>query len=1130
MNSAIIATFLFSRCKSALYSESCDNNYIGVGQVSRVSQKSRRLSTGEAWSPKNHSEQALGRYSSTDSLSSYSSSASRYQPIARVVSAKSTPSLNQEDGRVEEPPVNLAPHNPLVASMSSSRSTPNLDKEAEQTDAMVSRKFRKPSVYEALASKSGLDFAPTIQGRHHWEPKERRNGTTSTVFHQRLSSSTNLQPYHCRQTSSQSTASDCTSSSCNSHAAHSRQLSGHSSYSEDEGGVQSPRSEESLLSSSDVPSYPYGRDSGHTSLPSFPSHHFMTSEESSMTVDEFRGRSHWTSQPDLDCLPSSPGSPPPPAPPVRDSSSLKYAKQGLDHHEKYPSWPVGQQEGTQRSRSWTEIPTSDGLKDKNYPRKKFLQTSYTQQLKTVLEKTEKGVAHDDARFISSLHGQYIGHLNMLQSNHHPMGRSASYEFDTVFEPPERPYAASSYDREFGRRDYNSAHSPPERDLTSEKLQHHKSQQIRQEDAILKDLSQFNNRRQSTTSPNTSSTTVSNTNANHNWWASHQNVGNSYPSETSANQNNASGHNHHHQDTPMLDRLRLESSRWSGDHDKDGRLGNNGGAGGRDSITSTTSSQETLKWHGSSSDLSVKSDKQQPHSVETVVHSARVQPPQRHNSESVLYYGVEEASAIARSVSDVNDCRRDSPSKLKAPAGTPSDNSDIAPPLPRKTRQWADQVQKNNYINRIQMQVRQMGTPRDHGGTESISGPGIRAATLAREEIQPPLSPEFAKPLSVAERIQDLERQARTRSSMNNIQHGGSGHSNRPYVSNTLKASRRPKQVVGNKGQTGNGVGSNSLAWQTNRCEDVSSSSTSLASSTTGGGGSETRMSYLDPEKKHKVSDPELKAIQKQAVWSFFERQTGISAHGRSSISNGNSSKDSAHFLSRRMAQSLPRDYLQEFKRLQQMEERKPSQHHHHASVGPVTTHNAAIANHTITSTAEKNSTRPELNESPERKDINETNAIGPHKHAHSKESGSVSQATIPDKHQRNSKSPKSTVSSRLSSSSSSSSASSISSSSPTSVTTSAYASVLQPHNRTPNVCYNTCTQTDSDIVTITEAVQTSFPEETHHLQVRGITFSPSKLLRRVVFITDNQTLNRRNNFGLLPAVTSGLNPFTKGVF
>ncbi|CAN8006380.1 unnamed protein product, partial [Ixodes hexagonus] len=42
-----------------------------------------------------------------------------------------------------------------------------------------------------------------------------------------------------------------------------------------------------------------------------------------------------------------------------------------------------------------------------------------------------------------------------------------------------------------------------------------------------------------------------------------------------------------------------------------------------------------------------------------------------------------------------------------------------------------------------------------------------------------------------------------------------------------------------------------------------------------------RVLFLDPEKKHRVSDPELKAIQKQAVLSFYKRQTSQDSKNRS---------------------------------------------------------------------------------------------------------------------------------------------------------------------------------------------------------------------------------------------------------
>jgi hypothetical protein len=68
--------------------------------------------------------------------------------------------------------------------------------------------------------------------------------------------------------------------------------------------------------------------------------------------------------------------------------------------------------------------------------------------------------------------------------------------------------------------------------------------------------------------------------------------------------------------------------------------------GRDSVVTTSSgsasSSETLKWHGSLSDVSVASSSCTHHgsasSRQLIAHSARVQTPQRHHSESVLYLG------------------------------------------------------------------------------------------------------------------------------------------------------------------------------------------------------------------------------------------------------------------------------------------------------------------------------------------------------------------------------------------------------------------------------------------------------------------------------------------------------------
>lgn len=113
-------------------------------------------------------------------------------------------------------------------------------------------------------------------------------------------------------------------------------------------------------------------------------------------------------------------------------------------------------------------------------------------------------------------------------------------------------------------------------------------------------------------------------------------------------------------TPFLDRLRRDSearnpntslslprddsNRWD---DLPERENDPNRREGRDSVVTTSSgsgasSSETLKWHGSMSDVSVASSScthNSPSSKQLIAHSARVQTPQRHNSESVLYIGV-----------------------------------------------------------------------------------------------------------------------------------------------------------------------------------------------------------------------------------------------------------------------------------------------------------------------------------------------------------------------------------------------------------------------------------------------------------------------------------------------------------
>lgn len=201
----------------------------------------------------------------------------------------------------------------------------------------------------------------------------------------------------------------------------------------------------------------------------------------------------------------------------------------------------------------------------------------------------------------------------------------------------------------------------------------------------------------------------------------------------------------------------------------------------------------------------------------------------------------------------------------APASPP--RNDSPPPLPAKTRRWADQVQKKNRLNR-------------NGSTsEPSSPPSPTLATLPhqqqqhqrhqqqpQQQQQSPSSPEEHRAMTVAERVLHLER-------------GG-----RPSTF------QQPQQV--------NSVNSR-------RSSEVHSAASAVLH-----------------EQRPRAGDPSLKAIQKQAVLSFFERQTGITS-SRSSIRDrdvATSSPTASTFMPRQSTRSLPRDYYQEFKRQQQLME------------------------------------------------------------------------------------------------------------------------------------------------------------------------------------------------------------------
>lgn len=153
-------------------------------------------------------------------------------------------------------------------------------------------------------------------------------------------------------------------------------------------------------------------------------------------------------------------------------------------------------------------------------------------------------------------------------------------------------------------------------------------------------------------------------------------------------------------TPFLDRLRRDSeaavsnrsqSTWD---DLSEQESNCVRREGRDSVVTTSSgsasSSETLKWHGSMSDVSVASSScthlanssNSSTSRQLIAHSARVKTPQRHHSESVLYIGSESQEGWKD-----RENRNNNTNKLKLF------------PVNTYTVQSADQPQQSTPINR-----------------------------------------------------------------------------------------------------------------------------------------------------------------------------------------------------------------------------------------------------------------------------------------------------------------------------------------------------------------------------------------------------------------------------------------------
>ncbi|XP_022242256.1 uncharacterized protein LOC106459967 isoform X2 [Limulus polyphemus] len=689
--------------------------------------------------------------------------------------------------------------------------TPSLD---EDTD-MVTRRFKKKgSVYEALASKSGLDFAPVIQGRPYWERNESAKSLTSIPQSSGGRQSIDFTG-HC-----QSIISNLKESKSSEFSAKNKIFFSQENLTYQTHDSKKQRSE---INKENLKSFSFSSD---LSL--------------DVTINAQKTNRE--------------NSPPPPPPPIRKSSMI-HQRSGLTH-EKYPSWPVSSESPelspsslpvtvtSYRSHSWTDQTDYPKVRAVYSRPKKSFKIS-TNQLQPVLEKridgygTKRAVNNESTVPIPLSNRTLDGETTIAEidsSLKQALCRSTSekVEEDTGNRPSYIPMC-------YGDKEYN-IHSPPERDVPINQMP---------DSLALKDTEPYWNK--------------------YDDFIKHYNA---YYSSACENQitcysntdKDVEFHNFKmpeslENETPFLDRLRLEcqafSATWPPPPGSD-FLETPSEAGTLVESSGSGSSQETLKWHGSYSDLSTfsiqmsnrsslfdsglstmpDSGRLTPQSScdgststnrmetsirthvpsrhglqrESIAHSSKVQPAKRHDSESVLYY---------------------------------------APGL------------KHSY-SRSSKSVRISSSKEEHLNTHEISG------------------------ISVAQRIKMLQQQVEERKSIKPsvVSSPFAGfsraqtllerpNSNRREVNSLVKGTAHVFGSINNSSKTINPEQFPTIS----EMEIVSTPvlpNCSARSSVSEPDDAIQRVLYLDPDKKHCVSDPELRTTQKKAVLSFYQRQKGIS--------------------------------------------------------------------------------------------------------------------------------------------------------------------------------------------------------------------------------------------------------------
>ncbi|KZC04893.1 Protein Shroom [Dufourea novaeangliae] len=582
---------------------------------------------------------------------------------------------------------------------------------------------------------------------------------------------------------------------------------------------------------------------------------------------------------------------PPPTPPVRDASSLKGVCYGPGH-EKYPSWPsaperhpdedvhggTGHNSGSHRSKSWTDHTNYPKEKPAQYtrPHTKRPNPAFTQQLKTVMERCEKIPAET---FESRNRSGNVEEEPRLWPRVDREGKSLGDEEYVVPSPPEREQQTAQTLSHADLEAYVRSYQDPQ-------------------------VSQVDIYREATL---TQAGLEEYTRVQHSQQASYaQSEGyHSYVSSVDSTTN-----------TPFLDRLRRDSEavaqRPTASWEDTSREG-------RDSVVTTSSgsasSSETLKWHGSMSDVSVSSGLPARQGTSDRWHHGSMSDvssvnggilPQKSNNgchdkwqgsmSDVSTTGLSPTTKGRHSEKwpdkwqvSMNDRNKQNQGRSSLPAviNHCTSSTNVADVSTVRESKW----QESN-IDEESLEKSQTGSQWD----SSMRIENDKYASLAqpmpqspiRQQIGPtsPQSPETWNPIHGS--MSDVSQANGLSCSKQLIAHSARVQTpQRHHSESVLYLDRErnqrklyPVSTTQPQESTQSSRISSTLPQQPQM--SVAERINELEKQQQ----QQMRYTYLDPEKRHRVSDPTLKAIQKKALLSFYERHHQASWRSEPQLAQG----------------------------------------------------------------------------------------------------------------------------------------------------------------------------------------------------------------------------------------------------